>query len=43
MSEIRNVIVELLGQFSANREAQDYLLRFSSVENMKNPPSICGT
>ncbi len=33
MSEIRNVIVELLGQFSANREAQDYLLRFSSVEN----------
>lgn len=33
MSEIRNVIVELLGQFSANREAQDYLLRFSSVQN----------
>ncbi|MGI9205825.1 MAG: acetylglutamate kinase [Woeseiaceae bacterium] len=33
MSEIRNVIVELLGQFSANREARDYLLRFSSVAN----------
>ena len=33
MSEIRNVIVELLGQFSANREAQDYLLRFASVQN----------
>lgn len=32
MSEIRNVIVELLSQFSANREARDYLLRFSSVE-----------
>lgn len=31
MSEMRNVIVELLGQFSANREARDYLLRFSSV------------
>lgn len=32
MSEVRNVILELLGQLSANREAHEYLRRFSSVD-----------
>ena len=32
MQQTREIIVELLGQISGNREARDYLRRFSAVE-----------
>lgn len=33
MQQTREIIVELLGQLSGNREARDYLRRFSGVDN----------